>query len=168
MKCNENEMWRKKANFHLINYSYIIHLSCIFCAFTLECKYILRLGLEREQKPAKQTFICVSVNLKQIIAWVYHNFFVSLLLLLALYWNSLLSLSTTECCCACCYFTRSLFAVFLFRVVSIPMVATDAKVHVNKSYCITSETNLTNGKWYVCCIFFLLLFFSLDQMQIAS
>lgn len=113
MKCNENEMWRKKANFHLINYSYIIHLSCIFCAFTLECKYILRLGLEREQKPAKQTFICVSVNLKQIIAWVYHNFFVSLLLLLALYWNSLLSLYNWMLLRLLLFYTQFVCSVFV-------------------------------------------------------
>lgn len=47
---NEREMQnatrnaKKSINFHLINYLYIIHLSCIFCVFTQECKYILRDG----------------------------------------------------------------------------------------------------------------------------
>lgn len=93
VRCIEKKSHREEknwVNFHLINYSYIIHLSYIFCAFTLECKYILRALKTRPKNtatstPAKQThiYMCAFCEFwKQIIAWalcslwlnVYTNF----------------------------------------------------------------------------------------------
>lgn len=69
-KKKKTQYKTESSDFHLINYLYIIHLSCIFCAFTVECKYILRTLLDtvekerKKKRQAKQTSICVLSEFK--------------------------------------------------------------------------------------------------------
>lgn len=112
----------------------------------------------RQQKPAKQIFMCVFCEFKTnncmsvlnkyvcVCVWLLLLFFFvcsrsfhSVLKFSSfLNWNICYSVFCAIICARYTYFTRSLYA--FFSVVSIPMEwPSMKKLHVNKSYCITRK-----------------------------